>query len=180
MQLTWPKNRSTQPKAMVSEQTDDPFHLEPLSIQASVHVRDGINSSRPYKRRRFRFVAEQAPDRKQTSSESCGARTKHSSAYLDEVQELAPTQQSNIFAERTVYECTTGSPELDTLEGGIHGKTKHAILVLIVLIFFETIERLAQASMMNKAEFLTYFQRYFRSNFSQIPLICGRRPLLVL
>ena len=135
MQLTWSKSKPIQPRAaMFSEQIDDPFHLEPLSFQASIHVRDRNSRSRPHKPRKFRFVTEQAPGRKQTSTESCEARIKQSSAYPGETHARASIQQSNIAMDRSIHQCTPDSPLLGTLNDGVHGEMRHPMLILIFLI----------------------------------------------
>jgi hypothetical protein len=122
MQLTWSKSKPIQP--MFSEQTDDPFHLEPLSLKASIHARDRNSRSRPYKPRKFRFVAEQAIGQKQISTEIGEAHIQRSFACPGEKQARASCQQSNIALDRSIYQCTStpGSPLLGTLDDGVHGK----------------------------------------------------------
>lgn len=126
MQLTWSKTR--QPRAaMFSERRDDPFYLEPLSLQASIHVKDRNSRSRSHKPRKFRFVAEQVPGRKHTVPESCEARIRQSSAYPGETRARASIQQSNIAMDRSINQCTPGSPFLGTLDDGVHGEMRHPI-----------------------------------------------------
>lgn len=133
MQLTWPKRKSIQPSAA----TDDPFRLEPLSYHASIYARDPNSRSRPLKPRKFRFVAENAPSRKQTATESCQARVKPSSAYVNETQACASVQQSNFSKDRSIDQCTYGSPLLGTLDDGARGEMRHPMFILIMLICIE-------------------------------------------
>jgi hypothetical protein len=122
MQLTWSKSKPIQP--MFLEPIDDPFYLEPLSLKASLHVRDRNRGSRPYKPRKFRFVAEQATGRKQTSPETGEAHIRRSSAYPGGKRARTSIQQSSIALDRSIYQCTStpGSPLLGTLDDGVHGK----------------------------------------------------------
>jgi hypothetical protein len=125
MQLTWPKSKSIPPRAaMLSEQRDDPFHLEPLSLQASLHVRDRNSRSRPHKPRKFRFVAEQALERKQRSTELCETRITQSSVSLGETQARTSVQQNSI----------AGSHLLGDLDDGVRGEMRYPMLILIMLI----------------------------------------------
>jgi hypothetical protein len=125
MQLTWPKSNSIPPRAaMLLEQTDDPFHLDPLSLQASLHVRGRNSRSRSHKPRKFRFVAEQALERNQRSTELCEARITQGSASLDKTQAEASVQQNSI----------AGSPLLGDLYDGIRGEMRYPMLVMIMLI----------------------------------------------
>ena len=122
MQLKWSKTKSMQLKApMFSKQTDDPFYLDPLSLRASIHLKDRNTRSQPHKPRRFRFVAE-APGRKQTSIESCETRIQRSSANPDETQARPFIQPSNIAIDRSIHQSTPCTPWLGTLDDGIHGK----------------------------------------------------------
>lgn len=135
MQLTWSKSKPIKPSAATfSEQTDDPFRLEPLSFQASIHVRDRNSRSRPHRSRKIRFVAEEAPGRKQASTEPCEACIKQISAYPGETQARAFIQQSNIAMDRSLYQCTPGNPLLGTLDDVLHGELRYLILILIVLM----------------------------------------------
>jgi hypothetical protein len=125
MQLTWSKRRPTQP--IFSEQTDEPFYLEPLSLQASIHFRDRKSQSRPRKPRKFKFIAERTPCCKQTSIEPCGARKQQGSAYLGEIGAQASLEQNSIAVERQVYQSTADSPLLGNLDG-TQGEKKYPII----------------------------------------------------
>lgn len=134
MQLTWSKSRPIQPKAvMFPGQTDDPFHLEPLSLQASIHFKDENSRSRSHRFRKIRFVAEEAPSRKQPSSESCGARIKQDSACTRGNQAWASIQQSNIATDSSLYQCTPGSPVPRTFSDGDHGEIRYLMIILVIL-----------------------------------------------
>ncbi|RDW58181.1 hypothetical protein BP6252_13592 [Coleophoma cylindrospora] len=119
MQLTWPQSKPTQAKASVlSEQTDDLFHLEPLSLHAAVHVRN--NRSRPRKPRKFRFVAERASGRKPISAEPSEARRKQISTDPSATQARASIQRSNTPGDRSRYQYMPISPLPGTLESSVH------------------------------------------------------------
>ncbi|KAE9367713.1 hypothetical protein N431DRAFT_416495 [Stipitochalara longipes BDJ] len=121
MQLIWSKSKPTQPKAVIlPEQTGDPdaFHLEPLSLQASILVKDSNIRSRPHKPRKFRFVTERATRKKQPSTESFKARKYQKPVCASEFQ--ASVSQSNISVGITTRPCTPGISPLETLEYDIH------------------------------------------------------------
>lgn len=127
MQLTW-KSKPVQSGATIfSKQTDDPFYLEPLSLQAFIHARDRDSRARPHKPRKFRFIAHQALGKKQTSGRSCDAPFKQSPAYSNETKAGASVEQSNIKIDRSNHQCTPASPLLDTLDAGVYGEMKHPI-----------------------------------------------------
>lgn len=130
MQLTWSRSKPTWPRAdMSSEPTDDPFHLEPLSYQASIHVRDRSSRSRPYKPRKFKFVHEKASGRKLTSPGSHEVRIKQSSARADEIQARNSVQQNNTTIDRSIDQGTPGSPLLEYFGKDVHGKIRHRMRI---------------------------------------------------
>jgi hypothetical protein len=94
MQLTCSRSKPIQPRAaMFSEQIDDPFYLEHLSTQASIHVRDMKSRTRPLKSRKLTFIPEKNPCRKQTFAKSCQSPVTRSSACLGESQSREPKPQ---------------------------------------------------------------------------------------
>jgi hypothetical protein len=129
MQLTWSKSKPTEPKANISsDQTDDPFHLDPLSLQASIHARDRNSRSRPKRSRNFKFVAEKAPRRKQPLTESCEARIVQSFANRGEVQAHASVQQIDNTTNRSNFEYTLSNSLLGALDDGVHGEMEHSVV----------------------------------------------------
>ena len=141
MQLTWPKSKSAQPDAaMLSEQKDDPFRLEPLSLQASIHVKDEASRSRPQKLRKFRFVIEQARVEKQPSTEFCGARRKQRSVCRSGTQQgVLPLQQSS--AENgEIRQCTPTRQSISPIapfEDVIRSKPSNSVIILAIAICTE-------------------------------------------
>jgi hypothetical protein len=122
MQLTWPKSKPIQSRAAILLQpTEDPFHLEPLSLQAPIHVKDRNSRSRPHKPRKFKFVAGKTPGQKQISTESFEARIGQSSACHGEPPARTSTQQSNTALDRPIRQFSLGSPLPGTLDNDIQG-----------------------------------------------------------
>lgn len=113
MQLIWSKkSKPTQPRpAVLPEQADDPFYLEPLSLQASIHVNARNSRCRSHYPRKFRFVSEQAPGR------------KHTRGCSGEIQEHHFVQQDSIPTETS----TNQSDLCNTLADGVHGKMRNSI-----------------------------------------------------
>jgi hypothetical protein len=135
MQLTWPKSKPIQPRAaMFLQPTEDPFYLEPLSLQASIQVRDRNSRSRPHKPRKFKFVVEKTPGRKHISTESCEAHIGQSSAYHGEPQPWTSTQKSNTALDRPIHQIALGSPLSGTLDDDIQSKMRHHMLISNILI----------------------------------------------
>lgn len=130
MQLTWFKSTPAQSKeAIFSEQTNDPFHLEPLSLQASMHVRDRNSRSQPHKPRKFRFVSVHAPRPKHTFARQCETRAKLKPASSGKTQGQAHVQQSNIVTDRLVHNDTPGSSPLETPDDSFCGEIKHHVFI---------------------------------------------------
>lgn len=176
MQLTWSKSKPIQSRvSMFLQPTEDPFHLEPLSLQASIHVRDRNSRSRPHKPRKFKFVAEKTPGRKQISTESCEARIGQSSAYHGEPQARTSTQQSNTALDRPIHQISLGSPLPGTLDDDIQGKIRHPIFMSIISFQYvaNTKQLQAQTSVTNRATFMTRWQCSFHLISPLIPLIGG-------
>lgn len=124
MQLKWSKINPKQPEVSVSsEQThaDDPFQLDPLSIQASFHLRSRIDLPRPRKPRNFRFVVEQAPIRRPPSTKS--PQPVDSFAGLGESEEKVSVRHSSNTVNEEVTQSTPSSPLIDTyLDNAVHGR----------------------------------------------------------
>jgi hypothetical protein len=136
MQLKWSKSKQMQTRAaMFSEQTKDPFRLEPLSLQASIHVRDRKSGSRPHKPSKFRFVAEQARGQKKTYTELYEARFKQSSAsYPGENQTRLCIEQNNTAMDRSFNQCLSDSPLVSTIDDAVHGEMKHSTFIILTTL----------------------------------------------
>ncbi|PMD40625.1 hypothetical protein L207DRAFT_554328 [Hyaloscypha variabilis F] len=117
MQLTWSEKKQPQPRAVnFLEQIDDPFHLEPLSLQASIHVKDRNARYRAHKPRNFRFVTEEVGGRKHPSTGSSEACRKEKHFFSGAIQESVPIQKCNISVDRTTEQGIPGIPLLAPLQ----------------------------------------------------------------
>ncbi|KAH8196980.1 hypothetical protein TruAng_008839 [Truncatella angustata] len=126
MQLTWSKSKPQHSGAVVpSEYTDDPFYIEPLSRQASIHFMGNVSLVQSRKHQKYTFVAEHGPDQKQISTECNGACSEQSGAHVVEAKSPPPAsiQQSNDIAAATIiYPYMLGCPSLEILENGVDRK----------------------------------------------------------
>ncbi|KAH8810619.1 fungal-specific transcription factor domain-containing protein [Xylogone sp. PMI_703] len=115
--LTWPK-KSQQNQHSVStspKQVDDTFFLEPLSLQASMHMRDKHGRPQPRRLQRFRFVnSAQAERQKRTLTSKPGVKV--SSVCPHEAREWTSTPQDTGTLNSAHHQCTRGSPLLRTDE----------------------------------------------------------------
>ncbi|KAH6646199.1 fungal-specific transcription factor domain-containing protein [Truncatella angustata] len=123
MQLTWSKSKPQHSGAVLpSEYTDDPFYIEPLSRQASVHLMGNVSLIQSRKRQKYTFVAEHTPDQKQISTECNGACSEQSGAHVVEAKSPSPAfiQQSNDIAAATIiHPYMLGCPPLEILDNGV-------------------------------------------------------------
>jgi hypothetical protein len=161
MQLTWSEKKQPQPRAVnFLEQIDDPFHLEPLSLQASIHVKDRNARYRAHKPRNIRFVTEQVGGRKHPSKGSSEARKKEKNFCSGAIQEIIPIQKFNISVDRTTEQGIPGIPLLAPLQVVDHGGPNLLIPALAMAIptCTDFLELLVRRSLQTETTSLTHLQ----------------------
>ncbi|EED12918.1 hypothetical protein TSTA_054290 [Talaromyces stipitatus ATCC 10500] len=118
MQLTWSRSESFQRRADLSfVRGDDPFYLEPLSFQASLHARSGFSRSVSQRYQKLEFVSKGISDQKQTSA-SCKPRTRRRLSSCYEIEPRVPSKQRSISRDTTDHEITSRSPLFTSSSGG--------------------------------------------------------------
>jgi hypothetical protein len=127
IQLTWPRSEPIQPRANFSvNRGDDPFYLEPLSLQISHHAQNG--SSRPLYNsyRKLAFVIEKSPDLRQRYASSSTIRKRKNPASPCEIQPRPHSRRRSISRDTSSHESLLESPLLMTASAGVYGESNRA------------------------------------------------------
>lgn len=133
VQLKWSNSKSTR---LITEKTDDPFHLDPLSFKASIHIKQRNNPSHPHKFQKFRFITEKVPGRDKTSpsTKKCEYRTEQRSVCPTTTQSQALIQKENTVTNNAGHQYPLGSLLHSTLDDGSYGEMRHYIILPSILI----------------------------------------------
>lgn len=122
VQLIWPKSKPTPAKAKVQEHTDDPFRINPLSLQTSIRVSAGDGQLKPrLRRRKFKFIAESVPTRKQASPEIHKASIERDPTHHGDRPD-STLLRGDGFTIETLSPCASVSLPFDTVLSNSRGE----------------------------------------------------------
>lgn len=128
MQLTWPRSKPIQPRANSSvNHGDDPFYLEPLSLQTSYHAQNGSSRSLYHTYRQLAFVDGKVPVQKHKYASSSNQRKRKKEASLYETPSRPPSRRMSISADTSSHESLFRSPLLMAASAGVYGESNYAL-----------------------------------------------------
>lgn len=128
MQLTWPKSKPVQPRAKSSgNHGNDPFYIEPLSLQTSNHAQNRPNRSLYQSYRKLAFVTEKFPDLKQRHTSSSNVRNRKKPASPCEISPRPPSRRRSISRDTSSHDSLLGHPSLVTASTDVFGESDYAL-----------------------------------------------------
>lgn len=125
MQLIWPRNRPSEPKANSSvNRGDDPFYIEPLSRQTSYHTRNVPSRSLYQSYRKLAFVTEKSQDPNARYVSPSRIRKRKKPASPCEIQPRPPQRRST---SRESSRSLLKIPFPMTATAGVHSESNCAL-----------------------------------------------------
>lgn len=128
MQLTWPRSKPSKPKADSSvNRGDDPFYIEPLSLQTAKHAENRSSRSLYQSYRKLAFVTEKSPDLKQRFASSSSIRKRKTLASACEGKPRTPSRRRSISRDTSSHDSLLGSPSFMTASTDVFGESDYAL-----------------------------------------------------
>lgn len=128
MQLTWARRKPAEPKAnLTMSHGDDPFYIEPLSLQASYHTQNGSSQSLYHSYRKLAFVTEKYPDLKPRSASPSYVRKRKKPTSPCEIQAQSPSRRRGISGESSNHGSSLKGPSPMAAATGFYGEPRYAL-----------------------------------------------------